>query len=151
MWSLETLAQINQKHAELGRDGPVDHREVYAECGIRLLGDTQKLPVTAPPSISDALFAAFDGDSPKAQEAARLVGEFTRARMGLPPSPPDPRPDEHLVQFFAYETVGATIPHTESVLQTDDPALMKALGEAIESGRVVMDGDTIVSIDGKPV
>lgn len=49
MWSLETLAQLNAKHAELGRDNqPVDHREVYAECGIRLLGDRQKLPVVQP-------------------------------------------------------------------------------------------------------
>lgn len=50
MWSLETLAQLNAKHAELGRDNkPVDHREVYAACGIRLLGDTQKPSVRETP------------------------------------------------------------------------------------------------------
>lgn len=71
MWSLETLAQINQKHAELGRDGPVDHREVYAECGIRLLGDTQRLPVV--PTLT-------------ASEASRISPE--RRNVLLPPGGP---------------------------------------------------------------
>jgi len=56
-----------------------------------------------------------------------------------------------VLEFFAYETVGITPAHVGSVVKTDDPELMKALGDAIEQGRVVMDGDTIVSIDGKPL
>lgn len=56
-----------------------------------------------------------------------------------------------MVEFFAYEQIGATIPHVGTVAKTSDPELMKALGDGIESGRVVMDGDTVVSIDGKPV
>lgn len=34
MWSLETLAQINQAHAETG-----DARKAYEKCGIRVCGD----------------------------------------------------------------------------------------------------------------
>lgn len=46
MWSLETLQQINAKHAELGRDGkPVDADAVYRECGIRVLGNTYTPPI----------------------------------------------------------------------------------------------------------
>lgn len=37
------------------------------------------------------------------------------------------------------------------VVKTDDPELMKALGDAIAEGRVEMAGDTIVSIDGVPM
>ena len=54
MWALPTLVQINQKHAELGRNGePVDARRVYAECGIRVLGDTPKLPSVVEPKEKD--------------------------------------------------------------------------------------------------
>lgn len=56
-----------------------------------------------------------------------------------------------MIEFFAYETIGAAVPHAGSVVKADDPELMKALGDAIAAGRVVMDGDTIVSGDGKPV
>lgn len=43
MWCLETIKQINQKHAEMGRDGaPVDARQVYVECGIAVLGSASK-------------------------------------------------------------------------------------------------------------
>ncbi len=54
-------------------------------------------------------------------------------------------------EFFAYETIGTAITHVMPVEKTDDPELMKALGAAMDAGRVVMDGDSIVSIDGKPV
>lgn len=56
-----------------------------------------------------------------------------------------------LVQFYAYETIGAAIPRVAPVYVYDDPAGMTTLHEAILSGRVVMDGDTIVSIDGVPI
>jgi hypothetical protein len=40
---LETIKQINQKHAELGQDGqPVNAKQVYAECGIRTLSDSPR-------------------------------------------------------------------------------------------------------------
>lgn len=42
MWSLESIKQINAKHAELGKSGPVSARKVYAECGILTLGDSFK-------------------------------------------------------------------------------------------------------------
>lgn len=60
------------------------------------------------------------------------------------------RPDAPVYAFAAFETIGAAIPHTGTVVKTDDPELMAALGDAIDQGRVVMDGDTIVSIDGVP-
>lgn len=43
MWSLETIKQINAKHAEMGRDGkPVDAKQVYVACGISVLGSATK-------------------------------------------------------------------------------------------------------------
>jgi len=43
MWSLESIKQINAEHAAQGHDGkPVDARKVYANCGIRVLGDSYK-------------------------------------------------------------------------------------------------------------
>lgn len=74
----------------------------------------------------------------------------------VPKSPPQDtteyvKRDGFIQEFFAYETVGMTPAHVASCVKTDDPELMKALGDAIEQGRVVMDGDTIVSIDGVPL
>ncbi len=52
MWCLETIKQINQKHAELGRGGaPVSAAQVYAECGIRVLGNSPKAGTTLPPEV----------------------------------------------------------------------------------------------------
>jgi hypothetical protein len=40
MWCLETIHQINQAHARLGREQEtVTAEEVYTECGIRTLGN----------------------------------------------------------------------------------------------------------------
>lgn len=47
--------------------------------------------------------------------------------------------DSFIMEFFAYETIGATIPHACSMIQTDDPALMQAIAEAEAQGRVVID------------
>ncbi len=46
MWSLETLKQINKKHAELGRDQrkPVSAAQVYVECGISVNGSASDKP-----------------------------------------------------------------------------------------------------------
>ena len=54
-------------------------------------------------------------------------------------------------EFFAWARIGAAVAHTASVYKTDDPLLMEALDVAIKQGRVVMDGDSIVSIDGEPL
>lgn len=43
------------------------------------------------------------------------------------------------LSFFAYETIGATIPHTGTVVKTDDPALMDAIAKGEAEGRVVID------------
>jgi len=54
MWSLETLAQINQAHAETG-----DARKAYEKCGIRVCGDCpvkgkcQARPATDEPATDD--------------------------------------------------------------------------------------------------
>jgi len=53
-----------------------------------------------------------------------------------------------VLRFEVYETIGTTPAHVSPVVMTDDPEFMKALGEAIEAGRVAMDGDIIVSING---
>lgn len=44
MWCLETIKQINAKHAEMGRDKgkPVDAKQVYVACGISVLGSATK-------------------------------------------------------------------------------------------------------------
>ena len=48
MWGLPQLIEINKKHAEMGREGkPVSARQVYAECGIRTLGNSYR-PTTTP-------------------------------------------------------------------------------------------------------
>lgn len=36
MWSLETIQQINNKVAELSRNGELDKKDVLRECGISL-------------------------------------------------------------------------------------------------------------------
>ncbi len=62
MWSLETLAQINQAHAETG-----DARKAYEKCGIRVCGDCPvkgKCPASAP-----APEQADDDDIKKAEAA----------------------------------------------------------------------------------
>jgi hypothetical protein len=93
-------------------------------------------------------------------KARRLKEEFLRHHVPPPELPnfevtlPEGglhvRPDGPVYAFSAFETIGAAIPHAGTVVKTDDPELMKALGDAIEAGRVVMDGNTIVSIDGVP-
>lgn len=45
MWSLETIKQINQKIVEKAKEGPVDAKQVYVECGIRVLSSATHKPV----------------------------------------------------------------------------------------------------------
>jgi len=61
--------------------------------------------------------------------------------------------ESFIQEFFAYETLGATIPHTGTMVKTDDPELMEALHKAEQEGRVVYDKDgSIIEIkDGAHV
>lgn len=91
----------------------------------------------------------------QAELQQRVQAEMDQAKLvdkhkGVTETTEYQKRDGYLTEFFTYETVGTTPAHVASVVKTDDPELMKALGDAVEQGRVVMDGDTIVSIDGVP-
>lgn len=49
--------------------------------------------------------------------------------------------------FFAYETVGAAIPHCGTVTKSDDPVLMQAIADAVDRGEAVI-ADVVENPDG---
>lgn len=55
--------------------------------------------------------------------------------------------ESFVMEFFASETIGATIPHFGSMVKTDDPAFMSAIAEAEKDGRITIDDHGSIQIN----
>lgn len=146
----ESNATLFEKLAAPAGSGALDPVNVFTRNKFREMVGLPKLP-EGPNRAGDGHGHGFKyPDGSYVQPPLTAANEKPRLFAG-PENLPGvtKRDNEYLVSFYAYETVGAAIPHCGAAAKTEDPDLMQALGDGIESGRVVMDGDSIVSVDGK--